>query len=360
MNGIVVHHTAGRNSLNLCYNGTSSLPGPLCHAHLAKDGTLSLISNGRANHAGSFAANAFNAMLNESDNHPRPDSAEPIDANARTYGIEIENLGNGRDPYPAVQYDAAVRWAAAICRAHGWSADSVIGHKEGTRRKIDPTFSMDKFRANVAARLSGQGGAAPDVSAPAPDSKPNPPKVSGHPARYQVTINGQRYGYGAYGPHVTAVGRALVSAGFGRHYKSGPGPKWTDADTKNYADYQRSLGYSGSDADGVPGATSLGKLLKRSGVRTVSVAKLVSAAKSNPPMSGTPVTYSGVRTVEAALSAAGFLASGRVDGHFGSDTVRAYAKWQRKLGYRGRDADGIPGHSSLSVLAARYGFKVSA
>src|SRR5690606_34846761 len=79
--------------------------------------------------------------------------------------------------------------------------------------------------------------------------------------RYQVTIDGKTYGYGASGSHVTAVGRALVAAGFGKHYKVGPGPNWSDADTLNYADYQRSLGYSGSDADGVPGPTSLRKLL---------------------------------------------------------------------------------------------------
>lgn len=153
VNGCTIHHTAGRNSLSLCVNGTSSLPGPLCHTHLAKDGTATLVGHGRANHAGTFAANAHAAVVNESASHPRPDAAEPVDGNARYYGIEIENLGNGKDPYPAVQYDQAVRWAAALCRAHGWSADSVIGHKEGTRRKIDPSFDMNRFRAAVAERL---------------------------------------------------------------------------------------------------------------------------------------------------------------------------------------------------------------
>ena len=164
VNGIVIHHTAGKNSLNLCINGTSSLPGPLCHAHLAKDGTLTLISNGRANHAGTFAQNAHNAVVNESSNHPAPSSSEPVDGNRHYYGIEIENLGNGVDFYPTAQYNKAVLWAAAICRAHGWSANSIIGHKEGTRRKIDPKgpvgssngadFTMNKFRADVQARLN--------------------------------------------------------------------------------------------------------------------------------------------------------------------------------------------------------------
>ncbi len=80
-------------------------------------------------------------------------------------------------------------------------------------------------------------------------------------ARYQVTINGLVYGYGAKGDHVTKVGEFLVKKGFGKHYTSGPGPTWTDADTLNYADYQRSLGYTGKAADGVPGEESLKKLL---------------------------------------------------------------------------------------------------
>ncbi|WP_369212707.1 peptidoglycan recognition protein family protein [Streptomyces flavofungini] len=166
VNGIVIHHTAGANSLGVCWTGTSSLPGPLCHTHLAKNGTATMISGGRANHAGTFAANAHQAVVNESSTHPRPDSSEPVDGNAHYYGIEIENLGNGRDPYPAVQYDQAVRWAAAICRAHGWSADSVIGHKEGTRRKIDPSFDMGRFREDVDERLAHPASWSPGSTTP--------------------------------------------------------------------------------------------------------------------------------------------------------------------------------------------------
>lgn len=154
MNGVVIHHTAGSDSLGVCWAGTGDLPGPLCHTHLAKDGKATMLSSGRANHAGTFAQNAFDAAVNEHPEHPRPDTSEPVDGNAHFYGIEIENRGDGKDPFPAAQYQAAVRWAAAICRAHGWSANSVIGHKEGTRRKIDPSFDMTVFRDAVTARLA--------------------------------------------------------------------------------------------------------------------------------------------------------------------------------------------------------------
>ncbi|WP_439947157.1 peptidoglycan-binding protein [Streptomyces sp. BBFR109] len=111
------------------------------------------------------------------------------------------------------------------------------------------------------------GKAVTSYTWPGPDAtEPTPtPAPAAEIARYQVTINGLQYGYGAHGDHVTKVGEALVAKGFGRHYSSGPGPDWTDADTLNYSDYQISLGYSGTaphgDADGVPGPTTLKQLL---------------------------------------------------------------------------------------------------
>ncbi|MEU1099357.1 peptidoglycan-binding protein, partial [Streptomyces sp. NPDC005877] len=58
---------------------------------------------------------------------------------------------------------------------------------------------------------------------------------------------------------VTAMGRRLVAEGCGR-YNQGPGPSWTLADKNSYAAWQRKLGYTGSDADGIPGKTSWDKL----------------------------------------------------------------------------------------------------
>lgn len=168
--GVVIHHTAGASSLGVVTSGVAGLPGPLCHGYLPKSGKIYMISGGRANHAGTFAANAYDAMANERSVHPYPDSAEPVDANDSTYGIEIENLGNGTDIYPIAQYIAAVKWATAICRFHGWSEDSVIGHKEGTRRKIDPKgpvegdgqFTMDTFRLDVHQALARPAGVWPE------------------------------------------------------------------------------------------------------------------------------------------------------------------------------------------------------
>lgn len=59
-----------------------------------------------------------------------------------------------------------------------------------------------------------------------------------------------------------------------------------------------------------------------------------------------------VKTLQRALAVP-------ADGVFGPKTRAAYASWQRSLGYKGTDADGIPGATSLAKLAARKAFRVS-
>lgn len=92
----------------------------------------------------------------------------------------------------------------------------------------------------------------------------------------------------------------------------------------------------------------------------VDLSQLVAVAKSNPSKPGQPVTYAGVKTVEAALVDEGLLAKTYLDGHYGTTTVSAYAAWQRRCGYTGDDADGIPGKSSLTKLGNKHGFTVVA
>lgn len=181
VNGVMIHHTVSSgedSSVALCYNGHASLPGPLCHTVGGKSGKLYLVSAGRANHAGSGDGDVLNAVINESA--LPADNQANTDGNRHFYGIEIVNLGNGTDQYPAVQYDAAVRWAAALCRAHGWGAGSVIGHREWQPGKIDPhgpvegrgDFSMSAFRADVAERLKHPASWSAGTTTPSP-AKPS-------------------------------------------------------------------------------------------------------------------------------------------------------------------------------------------
>jgi GH25 family lysozyme M1 (1,4-beta-N-acetylmuramidase) len=93
----------------------------------------------------------------------------------------------------------------------------------------------------------------------------------------------------------------------------------------------------------------------------VSLAHVVAAAKKDPPAAQGHTTYRAeVLLVEKALKAEGLLAAQYVDGSFGSLTVNAYARWQKRLGYSGTAADGIPGMTSLKKLGAKHGFDVVA
>ncbi|MEV5317917.1 peptidoglycan-binding protein [Streptomyces sp. NPDC052687] len=58
---------------------------------------------------------------------------------------------------------------------------------------------------------------------------------------------------GARNEYVTLLGRQLVKKGFGRHYTTGPGPLWGEADRRNVEAFQRAQGWRGGAADGYPG-----------------------------------------------------------------------------------------------------------
>ena len=264
VHGVMIHHTVTSGSaatVAICRDGYASLPGPLCHGVITKDGRVHLVGYGRANLAGLGDDDVLRAVSGDLA-LPADDEAN-TDGNRAFYGFECENLGDGQDPWPEVQLEAIERVSAAICRHHGWDQRSAIGHLEWQPGKVDPRgFTMSGMRARIADRL---------------DEDTAPPVVLPEPQRPVVDLS-----------------------------------------------------------------------------------KLVAAARSNPSAKGTPVTYAGVKTVETALVDAGLLAKAYSDGHFGSATVDAYAKWQRRLGYSGTAADGVPGMTSLKRLGAKYGFEVVA
>ncbi|MFE6482389.1 N-acetylmuramoyl-L-alanine amidase [Streptomyces sp. NPDC057757] len=175
LNGVMIHHTVsgdGDGIVNVCWSGRPDLPGPLCHGVIHKNGTVTLVGWGRANHAGAGDPDALAAVVDESAVHPAPNE-RTVDGNARFVGFECVNLGDGRDPWPEAQLDAIARASAAVCRYYGWGADSVIGHLEWTNQKIDPRgFAMRSMRDRIAERLEHTAGWKPGTATP----KPTPPK----------------------------------------------------------------------------------------------------------------------------------------------------------------------------------------
>jgi hypothetical protein len=142
--GVMCHHTAGplagnMPSLGVVTNGRADLAGPLAQLCLGRDGTYYVVAAGRANHAGLGDWQGIST------------------GNMSFIGIEAENSGALNDPWPDVQMDAYKRGAAAILKKIAASSIMVCGHKEYALpegRKVDPSFDMIAFRADVEALLT--------------------------------------------------------------------------------------------------------------------------------------------------------------------------------------------------------------
>ncbi|WP_224282786.1 peptidoglycan-binding protein [Streptomyces sp. LS1784] len=264
-------------------------------------------------------------------------------------------VGSSGSTVPTPEQLNGLRDAIEYCEQQGPAGPEIKGHQDGYSTDC-PGPALYAWVTSGAPRPSGTVVTPPQQPAPQPDPVPDPT-----PARYRKDVGGLSYGYGAHGPQVTIVGEALVAAGFGSHYGQGPGPDWTDADTLNYADYQRSLGYSGGDADGVPGESSLRRLLGGPiPLAEVSKSRVVAAARQDPDAPQGATTHADdVYTVERALVAEELLDRQWADGSFGTRTIDAYSALQRRYGYSGQQADGIPGINSLTRLGQAHGFTVA-
>ncbi|MEW2066626.1 N-acetylmuramoyl-L-alanine amidase [Streptomyces sp. NPDC007346] len=264
--GVMIHHTVTRGTAHtvaMCRDGYQGLPGPLCHGVIAKDGTVHLVGNGRANHAGLGDPDVLRAVIAE---RPAPvDDEATVDGNRAFYGFECENLGDGLDPWPAIQLEAIERVGAAVCRAHGWGALSVIGHLEWQPGKPDPHgFTMGGMRDRIAGRL-GQG-------QPAPPPAPVRPKVSLSQlvaaARSNPSMPGQPVTYAG----VLVYETALVDEGLlTKSYRDGHFGTATITATSLW---QERLGYRGrkpgQPADGIPGRDSVTRLGAKRGFDVVA------------------------------------------------------------------------------------------
>jgi hypothetical protein len=155
VHGVMIHHTVTKGTartVEICRDGYTALPGPLCHGVIAKDGKVHLVGYGRANHAGLGDDDVLQAVIAEKA--LVPDNEANTDGNRSFYGFECENLGDGKDPWPEKQLLAIEKVSAAICRHHGWSERSVIGHLEWQPGKQDPRgFGMDWLRGQIRDRL---------------------------------------------------------------------------------------------------------------------------------------------------------------------------------------------------------------
>ncbi len=253
VNGVMIHHTGPYSSekdmVELCRTGYQDLPGPLCHGVIDRSGTVHMVGYGRCNHAGMGDTDVLLAVIAEKKTLPRDNEAD-TDGNRHFYGFECINTGH--QTWPSAQLDAMARAAAAVCRAHGWTERSVIGHKEWQPGKPDPGgIDMDDFRARVARHLKAADKPKPTPK-PTPKPKPTPvPKPKPTP-KYAAYPGAQFFRVGRSSPVIAAMAKRLIAEGCDS-YDTAAGQVWNEAHRRSYAAFQIKRGFHGADADGIPG-----------------------------------------------------------------------------------------------------------
>ncbi|MEU0275748.1 peptidoglycan-binding protein [Streptomyces sp. NPDC006307] len=154
------------------------------------------------------------------------------------------------------------------------------------------------------------------------------------------------FGTGADNRYVTQLGRMLAARGGEGFYRSGPGPRWGDADRKATRAFQRAQGWRGREADGLPGPHTWRLLVKGQGRDIPGTARSAGAPAFpgrgwfRPGQSNAYVEQLGRRLVKRGFGA--HYRSGPSPRWSEADRRNVEA-FQRAQGWRGREADGYPG-----------------
>jgi hypothetical protein len=140
--GVMLHHTVTKPTTSdavvdrlLAITGSSKVKAPLCNYSTNRDGSVSIIAAGTANHGGVGRWNG-------------------VSGNRYWFGDEMKNLGTSAEPWAPIQVESALRAAAAVLTHIGADASWMCGHKEYATpagRKVDPhSLNMNSLRTVVA------------------------------------------------------------------------------------------------------------------------------------------------------------------------------------------------------------------
>lgn len=165
-----------------------------------------------------------------------------------------------------------IRDAIEWLRADGGAETEIKGHRDGyaTECPGGPLYDWVKKGAPRPATDNDGDGDGGKPATGKPPTKPALPKVDlsqlVHAAR---TDPGAKQGHQTYATGVRLVERALLELGYLTSKYAGDGSFGTTT-AQAYAAWQRHLGYHGTDADGIPGNTSLKQLGTKTKLFTVT------------------------------------------------------------------------------------------
>lgn len=154
--GVMWHHTVTRPTTAdpsidhmLAVKGSSKVPPPLCNYSTNRDGSISLIAAGTANHGGTGKWNG-------------------LSGNRFFFGDEMKNLGTAAEPWSGIQLESARLATAVILKHIGQGSGWLCAHKEYAiplGRKTDPhSLNMNTERVLVAALMVPNPGDDTDMT----------------------------------------------------------------------------------------------------------------------------------------------------------------------------------------------------
>ncbi|MFJ8165018.1 peptidoglycan-binding protein [Streptomyces sp. NPDC096136] len=223
-----------------------------------------------------------------------------------------------------------------------------------TRRLATPYGYWENGAKYVPYRFNGvAGGILPGDAVP-PAQQPT------------VTFPGAaKFGPGADNKYVAELARMLIDRGALRFYPHGPSTKWSEADRQATQAFQLAQGWTGADADGIPGEHTWRLLVQRQGNDIVPTSRTTPPPAPLPGPAGAPA-YPGRGVFRPGGSHPAIAAMGRrlVQKGFGkyytSGPGQAWTEadrrnveaFQRAQGWRGAMADGYPGPETWRRLFA--------
>lgn len=262
--GVVWHHT-GCGPLsrgNMPSLGWVRKPGRYagkaraCHVLVGRDGHMQVIAGKGAYHAGAGGPLKVNGTDIPKDLGNRYLIGIEIEASSTTK-INRKDQQTPKWGMNPAQFDAVARFCAALFDELGWSTKAAIRHRDwAPKRKIDVGISLEQIWSAIDLHREKKPAKPkpPAPEKPKPPAKPKP-KPSVTLANVQPTKKNSDV-------HIVQqalakeVGLKVAAANVGKF----------DAATKTaYAKWQKSLGFTGKDADGVPGVDSLRKLGRKHG-----------------------------------------------------------------------------------------------
>lgn len=157
------------------------------------------------------------------------------------------------------------------------------------------------------------------------------------------------YCYGKEADAHRALQRRLKEKGHDPGFGDWPTRLYGDGTKSAMAAFQRAQGWSGSDADGMPGPGTLDRLglpqrlrYRRDGV--VYLSKMVMGTADSDS----------VWNLQIALLRKGYSIPNGPTDYFGKQTKTAVTKFQEDQGWSGSDADGLPGPGTIKALGLNY------